>query len=237
MKTVIHKSHTRGYADHGWLKSYHTFSFANYFNPERIHFGVLRVLNDDIVEPGKGFGMHPHDNMEIISIPLYGELEHKDSMGNVQVIKQNDIQIMSAGTGIFHSEYNKNIDKPVNFLQIWIFPNIKNTPPAYQQKTFWPHERTNKLQTVIAPNQYEALQIKQDAWFLMGNFDKAYKAIYTVKKTGNGIYIFVIKGNITISGHNLNERDGMGIWQTDIINIYANEYSEILIMDIPMKVS
>ncbi len=236
MKTVIHKANTRGHVNHGWLDSHHTFSFANYHNPERVHFGVLRVLNDDIVEGGKGFGTHPHDNMEIISIPLKGDLEHKDSMGNVQVIKQHDVQIMSAGTGIYHSEYNKNKESHVNFLQIWVFPKQRNIKPKYEQKTYLPQDRKNKLQVVVSPVEDEAVTINQDAWFSLGNLEKGFKTDYTIKKKGNGVYAFLIEGAVTINGQKLEKRDGMGIWDTEKLEIIADANSEILLMDVPMTI-
>ncbi len=236
--TVLHKSDTRGHANHGWLDSHHTFSFANYYNPERMHFGVLRVLNDDQVEAGMGFGTHPHDNMEIISIPLEGDLEHKDSMGNVAVIKKGDIQVMSAGTGIQHSEYNRNKDRLTKFLQIWVFPNKKNVTPRYDQITLDSKDRHNKLQQIVSPNADDAgVWIHQDAWFSIGTFDKGFSADYEIKKKGNGMYAFVLKGDITIDGQTLNERDGLGIWDTDKINISANSPdAELLLMDVPMTV-
>lgn len=236
MKTVVHKANTRGHINHGWLDSHHTFSFANYHNPERVHFGVLRVLNDDIVEGGKGFGTHPHDNMEIISIPLKGDLEHKDSMGNVQVIKQHDVQIMSAGTGIYHSEYNKSKDSLVNFLQIWVFPKQRNIKPKYEQKTYLPHDRKNKLQIVVSPEEDEAVTINQDGWFSLGNLEKGFKTAYAIKKKGNGVYAFLIEGEVTINGEKLEKRDGMGIWDTEMLEITADANSEILLMDIPMTI-
>ena len=234
--TVLHKSDTRGHANHGWLDSYHTFSFANYYNPERMHFGVLRVLNDDQVEAGMGFGTHPHDNMEIISIPLEGDLEHKDSMGNVAVIKKGDIQVMSAGTGIQHSEYNRNKDRLTKFLQIWVFPNKKNVTPRYDQITLDAKDRHNKLQQIVSPNADDAgVWIHQDAWFSMGTFDKGFSTDYEIKKKGNGVYAFVLKGDITIDGQTLNERDGLGIWDTAKIKITANSPdAELLLMDVPM---
>ena len=236
--TVLHKSDTRGHANHGWLDSHHSFSFANYYNPERMHFGVLRVLNDDRVDPGMGFGTHPHDNMEIISIPIEGDLEHKDSMGNVAVIKNGDIQIMSAGTGIYHSEYNKNKDKLTKFLQIWVFPNKKNVTPRYDQITLNVKDRHNKLQQIISPNPDDAgAWLHQDAWFHLGKFDAGFSTDYSIKKKGNGVYAFVIKGDITIDGQTLNERDGLGIWDTDNIKITANtQDAEVLLMDVPMTV-
>ncbi|RKS95501.1 hypothetical protein BC952_1189 [Flavobacterium limicola] len=235
--SVLHKSNTRGHANHGWLESYHTFSFANYQNPERMNFGVLRVLNDDRVSQGMGFGKHPHDNMEIISIPLEGDLEHQDSMGNTTVIKEGDIQAMSAGTGIFHSEYNKNKDQLVKFLQIWIYPNKKNVTPRYDQITLDLNDRHNKLQQILSPNpEDEGVWIHQDAWFHIGKFDKDFSTSYELKKPGNGIYAFVLKGDFTIGNIALNERDGLGIWDTNTIKITANSANaEILLMEVPMQ--
>lgn len=233
--TILHKSESRGDANHGWLHSKHTFSFANYYNPERMHFGVLRVLNDDAVAAGMGFGTHPHDNMEIISIPLEGDLEHKDSMGNTTVIKNGDIQVMSAGTGIQHSEYNKNKDKAVKFLQIWVFPNKKNVTPRYDQITLKLEDRHNKLQQILSPNtDDEGVWIHQNAWFHLGKFDKDITTDYTIKGKGNGLYIFNLTGTLEINGQLVETRDGFGIWDTDKINIKANTNSEFLIMEVPM---
>ena len=235
--TVLHKSDSRGDANHGWLHSRHTFSFANYYNPERMHFGALRVLNDDVVAAGMGFGTHPHDNMEIVSIPLEGDLEHKDSMGNVSVIKHGDVQVMSAGTGITHSEYNKNKDKPVKFLQIWVLPNKLNVTPRYDQITLDSSMRRNKLQQIVSPNSDdEGVWVHQDAWFHLGTFDKGFSTEYNIKKKGNGVYAFIIKGDVTIAGTSLNERDGMGIWDTNNFSIEANSAdAEVLLMEVPMN--
>jgi len=236
--TVLHKAETRGHANHGWLNSYHTFSFANYYNPERMHFGVLRVLNDDTVMGGKGFGTHPHDNMEIISIPLEGDLEHKDSMGNVAVIRNGDIQVMSAGTGIQHSEYNKNIDKTVKFLQIWVFPNKRNVTPRYDQITLKLADRKNKLQQILSPNPNDAgVWIHQNAWFHLGTFDKGFKTKYQIKGgSGNGVYAFVLNGTISINGQALGARDGFGIWDVAQLDIQADSKAELLLMEVPMQI-
>jgi quercetin 2,3-dioxygenase len=235
--TILHKADTRGNANHGWLNSYHSFSFANYYNPERMHFGVLRVLNDDTVNPGMGFGTHPHDNMEIISIPLEGDLEHKDSMGNVATIKHGDIQVMSAGTGIQHSEYNRNKDKLVKFLQIWVFPNKKSVTPRYDQITLNTSDRHNKFQQILSPSADDAgVWIHQDAWFNMGKFDKGKEIKYTLNKKGNGIYAFILSGDVTIEGQKLNARDGFGIWEIDKLNIIADTDAEVLLMEVPMTV-
>lgn len=235
---VLHKASSRGNANHGWLNSYHTFSFASYYNPERMHFGALRVLNDDTVEQGKGFPKHPHDNMEIISIPLEGDLEHKDSMGNVAVIKHGDVQVMSAGTGIQHSEYNKNKNQQVKFLQIWVFPNQKNVSPRYDQLTLNIKDRHNKLQQILSPNENDAgVWIHQDAWFHLGRFDKNISTDYKLKKNGNGVYAFVLKGDFTINGHDLHTRDGLGLWDTEKVSIKAGSAdAEILLMEVPMVI-
>jgi redox-sensitive bicupin YhaK (pirin superfamily) len=233
--TILHKATTRGHANHGWLDSKHTFSFANYYNPDRMHFGVLRVLNDDTVAPGMGFGTHPHDNMEIISIPLEGDLEHKDSMGNVAVIKHGDIQVMSAGTGIQHSEYNKNKDQTVKFLQIWVFPNKKNVKPRYDQITLRETDRHNTLQQILSPDPNDAgVWIHQDAWFHLGKFDAGKGEEYRIRRKGNGVYAFLLKGKMTINGQTLEARDGLGIWDTDKLTIAATENAEVLLMDVPM---
>lgn len=235
--TVLHKAETRGHANHGWLNSHHTFSFANYYNPERMHFGVLRVLNDDIVRGGNGFGRHPHDNMEIISIPLEGDLEHQDSMGNIAVIKNGDIQVMSAGTGITHSEKNKSLSNEVKFLQIWIFPNKKNVEPRYDQLTLNAEDRKNKLQQILSPSQDDdGVWIHQDAWFHLGSLDEGNTQSYQLKKEENGVYIFVISGEITVGDQKLNNRDGFGIWDVSEINILADTNAEVLVMEVPMKV-
>jgi hypothetical protein len=234
--SVLHKSETRGDSDHGWLHSRHTFSFADYYDPERVHFGMLRVLNDDTVAAGMGFGTHPHDNMEIISIPLEGDLEHKDSMGNVSVIKQGDVQVMSAGTGITHSEYNKNKDIPVKFLQIWVIPSVRNVKPRYDQMTLSIEDRHNKFQQILSPNSDdEGVWIYQNAWFHLGKFDKGFMSDYNFKAKDNGVYAFILNGNITINDQELTSRDGFGIWDVDKIVIKADSESEFLLMEVPMK--
>lgn len=235
--TLIHKANTRGKADHGWLESHHTFSFANYYNPDRMHFGVLRVLNDDKVAAAMGFGKHPHDNMEIISIPLEGDLEHQDSMGNTAIIKNGDIQVMSAGTGIFHSEFNKNKDKEVKFLQIWVYPNQKNVTPRYDQITLKKEDSINKFQQIVSPNpDDEGVWIHQNAWFHLGTFDKDKEINYKFKRTGNGLYVFIINGSATIKDIILDTKDGFGIWDTTDISIISNQKStKILLMEVPMS--
>lgn len=235
-KTILHKAETRGHANHGWLDTYHSFSFAGYYNPDRMHFGVLRVLNDDTVAGGEGFGTHPHDNMEIITIPLEGDLEHKDSMGNTGVIRHGDIQVMSAGTGIYHSEFNHNKDVDVKLLQIWVFPNQKNVTPRYDQITLNLEDRHNKFQQVLSPDPKDAgVWIHQDAWFNLGKFDQGAEAAYSIKKTGNGVYAFIINGEAEVNGIGLKSRDGLGIWETGEVKVKAlSPNTEVLLMDIPM---
>ena len=241
MQTILHTADSRGDANHGWLHSKHSFSFANYYNPEKTHFGVLRVLNDDYVAAGMGFGLHPHDNMEIISIPLEGDLAHQDSMGNQTVIQHGDIQVMSAGTGVKHSELNHNQDKSVKFLQIWVMPNKRNVTPRYDQMTLDPKDRINTLQQILSPNPEDAgVWIHQDAWFHIGKFDLDFTTNYKVKKAGNGIYAFVLYGSFELAGQQLNQRDALGITEIDAINdsfeVKAlTDHAEILIMEVPMQ--
>ncbi|MCX7743900.1 MAG: pirin family protein [Flavobacteriales bacterium] len=233
---VIHKANTRGKSDHGWLQSYHSFSFAGYYNPERMGFGVLRVLNDDRVAPAMGFSKHPHDNMEIISIPLHGDLEHRDSMGNVSVIKQHDVQIMSAGTGVFHSEMNRNKDLEVAFLQIWIYPKMYNIQPRYDQRTFHPNDRLNKMQVIVSPyGESGSLIINQDAWLLLGCFSEEVIYSYNLRRKENGLYIFVLSGSVTIDSETLNTRDAMGLWDIENISLHIKSGSELLLLDVPMQ--
>lgn len=237
MKTVLHKADTRGKASFGWLNSYHSFSFGHYYHPERMHFGALRVLNDDTVDEGMGFSKHPHDNMEIVSIPLYGDLHHQDSTGRNEIIREHDVQIMSAGSGIAHSEMNANRDKKVKFLQIWVFPKEKNIEPRYEQKSFLPENRINQILTVVAPDNKEAVWINQDAWFSLGNLSKGFTIDYQMKKTGNGVYAFVISGKLSINGQELDTRDGLGISETDRLNISAITDAEILLIEVPMQIA
>jgi quercetin 2,3-dioxygenase len=238
MKTILHKAADRGHANHGWLDSHHSFSFAHFYDPDKIHFGALRVLNDDIVQGGMGFGTHPHDNMEIISIPLSGDLEHKDSMGNTGVIRQNDVQIMSAGTGIRHSEYNKNKDKLVNFLQIWVFPKKRDIKPRYDQKTLEPEDRANKLQVIVSPEGTadggSGVKINQDAWFNLGTLKKGTDVNYQLHDSSHGVYVFVIDGDVKVNGQVLNKKDGLGIWETDKLSVTADSNAEVLLMEVPM---
>lgn len=235
MNKTIHKGDSRGYFDHGWLKTYHTFSFAGYYDPERVRFGLLRVLNDDIIEPGMGFGTHPHDNMEIVTIPLKGELAHKDSMGTKQTIKPGEIQAMSAGSGLTHSEFNNSDTEEINLLQIWVFPKERDIEPRYEQKVFSTEDRKNKFQTVVSPERTNgAMWINQNAYFSLSELDKGKELDYEIKHKGNGAYIFVIEGSIETGGETLNRRDGIGTDEIDEINIKALEDSEILLIDVPM---
>lgn len=238
MKTVLHKAGTRGHANHGWLDSHHSFSFANYYNPERTNFGVLRVLNDDVVSGGRGFGKHPHDNMEIISIPLEGNLEHQDSMGNQAVIKQGDVQVMSAGTGIFHSEKNESAANPVKFLQIWMFPNQRNVTPRYDQITLNADDLKNEFHQILSPNKEDAgVWAHQNAWFHLGKFDEGKSTTYKIKSSKNGVYAFILEGEVTIEGQALGKRDGFGVWDTDKIELKASANAKVLLMDVPMQIN
>lgn len=235
MKTVIHPSATRGHANHGWLDTHHTFSFAGYYNPERMHFGALRVLNDDIVKGGNGFGKHPHDNMEIVSIPLKGALEHADSTGGKGVIRTGEVQIMSAGSGVTHSERNASPTDDVNFLQIWVFPRETDIAPRYDQKYFAPADRLNRFQTVIGPERNDGqLWINQDASFSLAILDKEFDGTYTIKTPGNGAYVFVLEGNATVAGHPLKTRDGIGVWETDKFSLKAEGDAQVLVIEVPM---
>lgn len=236
MKTVIHTADSRGHATFGWLNSYHTFSFGNYYDPQRVHFGALRVLNDDTVAKGMGFSKHPHDNMEIVSIPLFGDLHHKDSTGRDEIIRQGDVQIMSAGSGIAHSEMNANQDKEVKFLQIWVLPKQMNIEPRYEQKSFQLQDRMNSIQTVVAPDDQTAVWINQDAWFSLAGFTKDFTNTYTFHQKGNGIYVFVLNGEVTIGEQQLKARDGYGISETDNVEIKADTDAEVLIIEIPMQI-
>ncbi|HEA21866.1 hypothetical protein LCGC14_2830150 [marine sediment metagenome] len=239
MKTILHKADTRGDANHGWLHSKHSFSFANYNNPERMNFGVLRVLNDDTVSEKRGFGTHPHRDMEIISIPLEGDLKHQDNMGNTTIIKEGDIQVMSAGTGIMHSEYNNNPDRPVKFLQIWVIPNQQSVEPRYDQITLAPSDSKNKLQQILSPNENDSgVWIHQDAWFNLTTLDKNKNLTYDLNDAeNNGVYIFVLEGDASINGQTLNKRDGLGVWDVETLDIKADSDAKILFMEVPMQLN
>ena len=236
MKKIFHSSSSRGAADHGWLKAKHSFSFANYYDSERVQFGALRVLNDDIIAPGMGFGTHPHDNMEIITIPLDGALEHKDSMDNIGVIETDEIQVMSAGSGVYHSEYNKNKDQSVSLLQIWVFPNKKDVTPRYDQKNIKDLKKVNSFYPIVTPNQNgPGMWIHQDAWFHLGEFDKETRINYNINKKGNGVYAFLIEGSVQIDGESLEKRDALGIWDTEKFELLANQNSRVLLIEVPLN--
>lgn len=236
MKKIIHKADSRGYFDFGWLKTNHTFSFGNYYDPERVNFGMLRVLNDDIVAAGEGFGTHPHNDMEIVSIPLLGALAHKDSTGTEQAIVPNEVQVMSAGTGILHSEYNHSKENETNFLQLWIFPDKKGHKPRYNQKSFDPVERKNKLQFIVTPEKKEDnLWLNQNSYFALSDLDKDKSIDYKIHTNGNGIYLFVIEGMISVGDEALSKRDGIGIWEVDNISVTAGEDSKLLFIEVPMN--
>ena len=235
-KTVFHAADKRGHADHGWLNARHSFSFASYHDPSKVHFGMLRVLNDDIVSPGMGFGKHPHDNMEIITIVLDGTLEHKDSMGHTQTIVPNEAQVMSAGTGVVHSEYNHSKDKHVNLLQSWIFPAKTNVQPRYDQRMFAPEERINKLQTLVSPidNTDDGLKINQDAWIYRTTLEAGKSLSLTPHSKKHGLYIFVIDGKINAGTQLLGKKDALGISETDSVDLSAIDTSDVLIYEVPM---
>lgn len=238
-KTVFHAAATRGHANHGWLNAHHSFSFANYYDPNRVHFGVLRVLNDDIVRGGTGFGKHPHDNMEIISVILDGEIGHMDSMGHKESIKTNEVQVMSAGTGIEHSEYNHLKDHDLNLLQIWLFPKRRDVEPRYDQRAFDPADRKNRLQLLVSPidKDDEGLKIHQDAWIYRTELEAGKTLSHKLHTNNNGIYAFVINGNAVIEGQELNRRDAVGITETGEITIDAKTDSDILLLEVPMELS
>ena len=236
MKKAFHAANTRGNANHGWLNANHSFSFANYHNPERMNFGALRVLNDDTIAAGMGFGTHPHENMEIITIPLEGDLEHKDSMGNIGVINEGEIQVMSAGTGVHHSEYNKNADQAVKVLQLWVFPKKQNVTPRYDQMSIRDLKKPNDFYQVLSPNsEDEGMWVNQDTWFHLGEFDVEKSLDYTLKKPGNGVYVFVIEGSFNVEGENLKKRDAIGIWDTETITSTAQSESKVLLVEVPMR--
>ena len=236
-KFILHPASERGHANHGWLNARHSFSFASWQNPDKVHFGALRVLNDDIVAPGMGFGTHPHDNMEIITIPLKGDLEHKDSMGNIGRIKENEIQMISAGSGVTHSEYNPNTDREINLLQIWIFPKEKNITPRYNQISLSPEDRMNKFQQVISPDgNTVGMNINQNAFFQLASLEANKTLNYKVQLPGNGVYAFLISGEMRVNNnYNLHHRDALGLWETENIEFTAQKDAELLLIEVPMN--
>lgn len=235
-KTIFHPADKRGHANHGWLDAHHSFSFASWYDPTKVHFGALRVLNDDIIDAGMGFGRHPHDNMEIITIVLDGTLEHKDSMGHAQQIIPNEVQVMSAGSGITHSEYNPDPNRKTNLLQTWIFPNKKNVQPRYDQKMYPHGERLNQLQTIVSPmdNSDPGMKIHQDAWIYRTTLDGGNSIKHDFRSKNNGAYIFVIDGTINVGDQVLNKRDALGISETDSFEIKADAKSDVIIFEVPM---
>lgn len=234
LKTIFHAADSRGYANHGWLKSHHTFSFANYYDPARIHFGALRVINDDDIAAAMGFGMHPHDNMEIITVPLSGALAHRDSLGFSGTIEAGEVQVMSAGTGIRHSEMNARENENVQLLQIWVFPKIKNVQPRYQQIRLNAQQMKNRFGFIVTPHPSEhAAWVHQDAWFSLGVFEQETKQKYEIQQSGNGVYIFVIEGSARVADHTLQRRDGLGVWGVREFEMDIAAHSHILLMEVP----
>ncbi|MCS3556648.1 MULTISPECIES: pirin family protein [unclassified Sphingobacterium] len=236
MQKIIHKSEKRGHVDFGWLKSAHSFSFGNYFDQDKVNFGALRVLNDDFVEAGNGFGRHPHDNMEIVSIPLAGVLAHQDSMGTSRDIQTGDVQIMSAGTGVTHSEFNGSKVDPVKFLQIWVIPNERQLTPSYDQKSYLDLDRKNKFATIVSPNtaDTQAVFINQDAYFNLADIEVDTTVNYQLHSEANGVYVFVLEGAIEIAGEKLNRRDAVGIWEINEIDMRATSDAQVLLIEVPM---
>jgi redox-sensitive bicupin YhaK (pirin superfamily) len=234
MNTILHSARSRGAADHGWLKSFHTFSFADYYDPDRMHFGALRVLNDDFIAPGRGFGTHPHQDMEIVTIPLSGALQHRDSTGTSAVIRKGEVQIMSAGTGIRHSEMNASGSEPVTLLQIWVLPEKLGIPPRYEQKEFSRESRKNRWQTVVDPDRREgALWINQRARFSLADLEKGKALAYAPETKDHGGYLFVISGSVTANGQPLEARDGGGF--SGPITVQAEESAELVLIEVPLE--
>lgn len=232
---IIHSSDSRGLADHGWLKSRHTFSFAEYYDPDRMGFGALRVINDDLVAPGMGFGTHPHRDMEIISIPLEGALSHRDSEGNASIIRKGEVQIMSAGTGILHSEFNASNAEAVKFLQIWVLPEKRGISPRYEQKNFSDNDKKNKFLTVVSPKKEDGgVWINQDAYFSLAEIEKGKEISYERKSPSNGFYLFILSGAIKVGGQVFKTRDGIGLKDTNSVLLKAEENTELLVMEVPV---
>jgi redox-sensitive bicupin YhaK (pirin superfamily) len=236
MKTIYHNADSRGHAEHGWLSARHSFSFANYYDPERVHFGKLRVLNDDIVAPEQGFGTHPHNNMEIITIPLKGSLEHKDNMGNGSVITEGEVQVMSAGRGVMHSEFNPSEKDEVNLLQIWIFPETRDVEPRYDQRKFDPVSYEGALKTIVNNEEHDdSLFIHQKARLSLSKLSKGQSLDYSLQYPGHGVYIFMIEGKADIEDNQLYGRDALGVWEADNFKITSKDDSFILFLEVPMN--
>jgi hypothetical protein len=235
MKITYHADTSRGLAEHGWLISRHTFSFADYYDPERVNFGVLRVLNDDIVKPSMGFGTHPHENMEIVSIPLYGSLRHQDNMGNKHIISTGEVQIMSAGTGITHSEHNNSSFEDVNFLQIWVLPKEKNIKPRYDQKFFDVNKSRNRFQLLVSPQESdETVWINQDAWFSRASIQAGHKIVYEKMGNDHGVYFLIIEGETIIDGNTVYRRDGLGLEGNETHIVTAKTETQVLAIEVPL---
>lgn len=236
MKFEFHAATSRGFADHGWLKANHSFSFASWFNRYRMHFGALRVLNDDVVAPGMGFGKHPHDNMEIITIPLKGSLRHEDSMGFSEVVRAGEVQVMSAGTGIYHSEFNASNSEEINLFQIWIFPNQQEVSPRYQQEAYDSAKLKDSFLQLVSPNPEDTgLWIHQNAWIHIIEMSPNTVQTYAIKSPGNGVYCMNIEGKKSIGGQILNNRDAIGIWDTAELEIQSTESGRLLLIEVPMQ--
>jgi len=236
MQQEFHAASTRGFADHGWLKAKHSFSFASWFNRYRMHFGALRVLNDDIVAPGMGFGKHPHDNMEIITIPLKGSLKHEDSMGFSEVVHAGEVQVMSAGTGIYHSEFNASQTEEINLFQLWIFPNQQEVTPRYQQLGYNNLDMKDAFLQLVSPNpDDEGLWIHQSAWIHMIDMSPNTTQTYSLKHPGNGVYLMNIEGEKVIAKQTLGSRDALGVWETNSVEIQASEQGRLLLIEVPMQ--
>ncbi len=236
MKTIFYKAESRGYANHGWLETWHSFSFANYYNPDRVQFGMLRVLNDDRIDGGEGFGLHPHKNMEIVTIPLEGAVKHTDSMGHEELIQVGEVQRMSAGTGVFHSEYNGFADKVLSLFQIWVLPEKQNIEPSYEQKAFSADEQKNKFQIIVSPSgEANSLVIHQHAWFSLIDMDESTTQRYQLHHADNGVFMLLIDGQVEIENEQLKKRDAIGVWQSQYVDIKSVEFSKLLIIEVPLK--
>lgn len=236
MEKVLHRAASRGYFDHGWLQTYHTFSFADYYNPSRMHFGALRVLNDDTVAAGEGFDTHPHNDMEIVSIPLEGTLRHRDSLGHESLLHPGQIQVMTAGTGIMHSEFNASADRPVRFLQIWIYPDRQGLMPRYKDIDLMPYGR-NRLQPLVVPEGEGGPHVgwlHQQTWFYRLPLDAGAEVAYRLHGASHGLYLFVLDGRVNTSGEALYRRDGLGVWRTDEVRLAAPEAAELLLVEVSM---
>lgn len=235
-KKVIHRAASRGHANFGWLDAYYTFSFGRYYDPERVDFGMLRVLNDNILTPGAGFGTHPHDNMDILTIPLEGNLEYRDSKGNVFIVNRGDVHLMSAGSGITHSEHNRSSSRLAKYLQIWIYPEVYNTEPRYGQVTYDADSLKDSLMQMASPNRDdEGLWLNQQAWIFIGGLAKGKSVEYKVRKKGHGVYVFIVRGEVNVNGNGMRTRDGIGLWDVETIELKADTMAELLVIEVPMQ--